>query len=178
MDASSAAARIRPARPGDAAIVVQLIRELAAYEREPASSVKVSEADLLRDGFGPTPRFELLLAELGGEAVGFALFFTSYSTWEGRPGLYVEDLFVRESARGHGLGRGLLAAIARLALERGYPRLDLCVLDWNPARRFYESIGMAERRDWRPYRLEAERIARLAAGETSAAAGGETRRPA
>ncbi|MFO1061255.1 MAG: GNAT family N-acetyltransferase [Dongiaceae bacterium] len=159
------AARIRHARPGDAAIVVQLIRELAAYEREPASSVRVSEADLLRDGFGATPRFELLVAELGGTVVGFALFFTSWSTWEGRPGLYLEDLFVRETARGRGLGRRLLAAIARLALERGYPRLDLCVLDWNPARRFYDSLGMGERQNWRPYRLEADGIARLAAGE-------------
>ena len=159
------AALIRPARPDDAAVVVELIRELAAYEREPASSVRVSEADLLRDGFGPTPRFELLVAELGGVVAGFALFFTSWSTWEGRPGLYLEDLFVREAARGHGLGRRLLAAVARLALERGYPRLDLCVLDWNPARRFYDSIGMRERQDWRPYRLDQAGIAGLAAGE-------------
>lgn len=157
-----ATVRIRPARPDDAAVVVQLIGELAAYEREPASSVKVREADLLRDGFGPRPRFELLLAEHGAEVAGFALFFTSYSTWEGRPGLYVEDLFVRESARGRGLGRRLLAAVARLAVERGYPRLDLSVLDWNPARRFYAAIGMREREGWRPYRLEAEALARLA----------------
>jgi GNAT superfamily N-acetyltransferase len=162
MDARPAAGLIRRARPDDAAIVVELVRELAAYEREPMSSVKLTAADLLRDGFGPDPRFELLIAELGTEAVGFALFFTSYSSWEGRPGLHVEDLFVREAARGHGLGRRLLAAIARLALERGYPRLDLAVLDWNPARRFYESIGLQERRDWRPYRLEADGIARLA----------------
>jgi GNAT superfamily N-acetyltransferase len=154
---------IRPARPDDAAIIATLVRELAVYEREPLSSVKLSAADILRDGFGAAPRFELLVATLDGAVVGFALFFPNYSTWEGRAGIHIEDLFVREAARGHGLGRRLMVEIARLAVARGLPRIDLSVLDWNPARRFYERLAMEERADWRLYRMNAAAIARLAA---------------
>lgn len=154
---------IRPARPEDAAIIVELVRELAVYEREPLSSVKLSEADILRDGFGAEPRFELLVATLDRALVGFALFFPNYSTWEGRAGLHVEDLFVREAARGHGLGRRLMAEIARLAIARGFRRIDLSVLAWNPARRFYERLAMVELAEWRHYRMDAATMARLAA---------------
>jgi GNAT superfamily N-acetyltransferase len=154
---------IRPARPEDAAIIVDLVRELAVYEQEPLSSVKLSEADILRDGFGPEPRFELLVATLDRAAVGFALFFPNYSTWEGRAGLHVEDLFVRETARGHGLGRRLMAEIARLAVARGFRRIDLSVLEWNPARRFYERLAMVELTEWRLYRMDAATMAGLAA---------------
>src|SRR4029079_1009517 len=91
---------VRPATPADAATIVTLIRELAAYENEPASSVRITEADVIRDGFGERPRFEALLAGKDGRADGLALFFQNYSTWDGRAGIYLEDLFVRESARG------------------------------------------------------------------------------
>ena len=154
---------VRPARPEDAATIVALVRELAVYEREPLSSVKLTEADILRDGFGVAPCFELLVATLDGPVAGFALFFPNYSTWEGRAGLHVEDLFVREVARGHGLGRRLMAEIARLAVTRGYQRIDLSVLEWNPARRFYERLAMDELATWRLYRMNAPEIARLAA---------------
>jgi GNAT superfamily N-acetyltransferase len=154
---------IRPARPEDAATIVALVRELAVYERAPLSSVKVSEADILRDGFGAEPRFELLVATLDDAVVGFALFFPNYSTWEGRAGIHVEDLFVREAARGHGLGRRLMVEIARLAVQRGYRRIDLSVLEWNPARRFYERLAMDELSEWRIYRMTAATLTQLAA---------------
>jgi GNAT superfamily N-acetyltransferase len=154
---------IRPARLEDAATVVDLVRELAVYERMPPTAVKLTEADPRRDGFGATPRFEILLAELDGRVDGFALFFHNYSTWEGRAGLFIEDLFVRASARGRGLGRGLLAAMARVARERGCPRIDLNVLHWNPTREFYHRIGCEHLAEWLPYRMTAPTIMRLAA---------------
>ena len=154
---------IRPARLEDAAAIVALVRDLAEYERMPPTAVKLTEADLRRDGFGETPRFEILLAELDGRVDGFALFFHNYSTWEGRAGLFIEDLFVRTPARGRGLGRRLLAAIARVARERGCPRIDLNVLDWNPARAFYRRIGCEHLAEWLPYRMTGPAIARLAA---------------
>lgn len=153
---------IRWARPEDAATIVGLVRALAQYENEPVETVKMTEADVLRDGFGEPRRFECLLAELDGDAVGMALFFHNYSTWEGRAGLYVEDLFVKEEARGHGLGRALMAALAAVARDRGCPRLDLWVLHWNPTREFYHRIDMRHMADWLPYRMEREAIAALA----------------
>src|SRR3546814_8303151 len=114
-----------------------MIRELAEFERVP-DSVKATEADRLRDGWGPSPGFEALIAELDGGPAGFALYFHNYSTWEGRAGIYLEDLYGAERARGHGIGRKLMAALARLAAERDCRRLDLSVLEWNPARRFYD----------------------------------------
>jgi GNAT superfamily N-acetyltransferase len=154
---------VRPAVPADAATIVQLIRELAVYEKESVDNVKISEADVLRDGFGAERRFECLLVEIDGRAAGFALFFHDYSTWEGRAGLYVEDLYVSERARGTGVGRRLLAEIAAIARARGCPRLDLSVLHWNPARGFYERLGFTEMVDWRRYRLTGDALAGLAA---------------
>ena len=154
---------VRPATPADAPIIVQLIRELAAYEKEPPSNVKVAEVDILRDGFGPQQRFESLLVDVGGRPAGFALFFHNYSTWEGRAGIYVEDVFVSEWARGRNIGRRLLAEIAAIAEARGCRRVDLSVLQWNPARAFYERIGLVEMSEWRPYRLKGAALAALAA---------------
>jgi GNAT superfamily N-acetyltransferase len=149
--------------PADAGTIVRLVRELAAYEKAPPASVKIGEADVLRDGFGAERRFECLLAEVGRRAAGFALFFHNYSTWEGRAGLYVEDIYVSEWARGTGVGRRLLAAVAAVAQARGCPRIDLWVLHWNPARTFYERLGFAEMSEWRPYRMTGDAIAALAA---------------
>jgi len=156
---------IRTATAADAGILLQLIRELAIYEKEP-DKVKASEADLLRDGFGVSPRFEAIIAESSGRPAGFALYFPNYSTWEGRPGLFVEDLFVADWARRRGIGRRLLARLAAIAIERGWNRLDLMVLDWNPARDFYHRIGMEHRTTWLPYRLAGGDLQRLARAAT------------
>ncbi len=161
---------IRPARPDDAAAIIEMIRELAVYEREPVSGVKVTEADILRDGFGERPLFEVLLAEVDGAVAGFVLFFHNWSTWQGRAGIHVEDLFVRQRARGLGLGRRLLAEIAALAQARACTRVDLSVLHWNPARAFYERLGLAELSDWRSYRMSGATIARMAAEARDGAA--------
>jgi GNAT superfamily N-acetyltransferase len=152
---------IRSTTRADVGTLLRLIRTLAAFERQP-DAVVASEADLLRDGFGAIPRFEARLARRDGAAVGFTLFFTTYSTWEGRPGLYLEDIFVEESARRRGVGRALIADLARLALERGYRRLDLSVLDWNPARGFYARLGIDHRAGWLPYRATGAALAALA----------------
>lgn len=154
---------IRPARPEDAATIVELVRALAVYENEPLTSVKLTPEDVLRDGFGAEKRFEALIAELGGRPVGFALYFHNYSTWEGRAGLYVEDLFVLEEARGHGLGRQLITALAAIADARGCRRLDLNVLDWNPTRDFYHRLGISHMKEWLPYRLTQPALAKLGA---------------
>ena len=154
--------RIRLAVREDAATILRLVRELAAYE-DLLDQVRASEADILRDGFGDPPRFECLLAEHGGEAVGFALFFHSYSTFEGRACLYLEDLYVSERIRGLGVGRRLMARLAGLTIERGCARLELAVLHWNPARGFYQRLGFDHDTDWLPYRLGGARLSALAA---------------
>ncbi len=155
--------RIRPATPDDAATVVRLVKALAVYEKEPESVVEMTEESFLAHGFGERPYFECLLAELDGEAVGLALFFHNYSTWAAKPGIYLEDLFVEERARGHGLGRALLEALASVAQARDCGRLDLSVLDWNPTRDFYDRIGMKHMAEWLTYRLDRAGIATLAA---------------
>ena len=154
---------IRWARPEDAGHIIKLIKGLAAYENEPQSSIKITEADIHRDGFSEPKRFECLIAELNEEVVGFALFFNNYSTWEGRPGIYLEDLYVDEKARGLGLGKDLMAALAKLAQERGCERLELSVLDWNPTRNFYHAIDCNHMKTWLPYRMESATIPALAA---------------
>ena len=158
-----ASVRIRPAVPADARAILAMVRELATFEREPLSSVEASEADFRRDCFGTHPRCEVLIGEVDGTPEGFILFLHNYSTWLGRAGMHVEDLYVRDAARGLGLGRRLLADVARIARERACKRLDLAVLHWNPARQFYEQSGFTELSQWRPYRLAGEGLARLAA---------------
>ena len=129
--------------------------------------VRASEADILRDGFGDTPRFECLLAEQDGEAVGLALFFHSYSTFEGRSCLYLEDLYVNQRVRSLELGRALMARLAKLAMARGCARLELAVLDWNPVRAFYRRLGFDHNTDWLPYRLGGARLEALATEDGS-----------
>jgi GNAT superfamily N-acetyltransferase len=160
-----AAVTIRAAGPADAATIVRLVRALAAYEHM-LDRVRITETDVLRDGFGERPCFECLLAEADGEVVGFALHRPSYSSFDGRPGLYVEDLFVTESARGLGIGRLLMARLARVARARGCSRLSLAVLPWNPAREFYHRLGFAYIEDWLPYQLAGDGLARLAAEDS------------
>lgn len=152
---------LRDAAPADVPVILALIRELATFEREP-DAVVATEADLLRDGWGPEPRFGCRLALLDGRVAGFALWFYNYSTWLGRAGIYLEDLYVSPWARGHGLGERLVADLARRAVQEGMRRLDLSVLTWNPARQFYEKLGLAHRSDWLPYRLEGDAIRALA----------------
>ncbi|GLR81733.1 GNAT family N-acetyltransferase [Azospirillum oryzae] len=153
---------IRPAVEEDCSTILRFVRELAEFERE-ADAVKATEEDFRRDGWGPQPVFEALIAELDGTPAGFVLTFRNFSTWEGRPGLYVEDLYVTPDARRYGVGRKLLAAVAQRAVERGYRRVDLSVLDWNPARGFYDRIGFSQMKEWLPYRLTGEALANLAA---------------
>jgi len=152
---------IRPAAIDDADTIVALVQALAIYEKEPLTSVKATADDIRRDGFGARKCFEALIAELEGEPVGFALYFHNYSTWEGRAGLFVEDLFVLERARGHGLGRQLITALAAIADARGCKRLDLNVLDWNPTRAFYHRLGINHKTEWLPYRMTQPALARL-----------------
>jgi GNAT superfamily N-acetyltransferase len=152
---------VRPATPADVPVILGFIRELAAYERQP-DAVRASEADLLRDGFGPQRRFEARIAELDGTPAGFTLFFHNYSTWEGRAGIYLEDIYVPPAARRFGIGRRLIADLARLALERGCARLDFNVLDWNPARGFYERLGVEQMKEWLPYRATGKALEALA----------------
>jgi GNAT superfamily N-acetyltransferase len=152
---------LRDATPDDVPTILDLIRELATFERQP-DAVVATEADLLRDGFGPDKRFGCRVAELDGRVMGFALWFFSYSTWLGRAGIYLEDLYVAESARGHGLGRRLIVDMAQVAVRHGARRLDLSVLDWNPARGFYERLGIQPRTDWVPYRIDGEALVQLA----------------
>ncbi len=153
--------RIRWATERDAALIVHFIRALAIFEKEPVEQVKITEADVLRDCFGPTRRFEVLIAEVDRKPAGFALFFPNYSTWEGKPGLYIEDIFVEESARKSGIGRKLIAAVAKIAKSRGCARIDLAVLDWNPARGFYHRIGFRHAEPWQIFRLTASSFANL-----------------
>jgi GNAT superfamily N-acetyltransferase len=152
---------IRPAVPADLSIIAQLIRELAEYERL-ADKVILDEAKLGEHLFGPRPYAEVLVAEDAGAVVGLALFFHNYSTFGGRPGIYLEDLFVRPAARGKGLGKGLLLALARLAVERDCCKVEWSVLNWNePSIRFYEALGAKPQDEWTVYRLDAATIARL-----------------
>jgi GNAT superfamily N-acetyltransferase len=155
------AIEIRDATRADIPLILGFVRGLARFEKEP-DAVVATEADLLRDGFGETPYFEARIALLDGKPAGFALFFPNYSTWQGRPGLYVEDLFIEDWARGRGLGRAIMADLARIALARGWTRLDLAVLDWNPARGFYAELGLAHRQEWLPYRVTGKALEALA----------------
>lgn len=152
---------IRPATERDASTVLQFIRELAVYERL-EHLVVATEADLLRWLFAPDSVAEVALALEGDEPAGFALYFRNFSTFLGRPGLYLEDLFVREASRGRGIGKALLRHLAGEAIARGYGRVEWAVLDWNePAIRFYRSLGAVVMEDWRLCRLTGESLSAL-----------------
>jgi GNAT superfamily N-acetyltransferase len=159
--------QIRPATPADVPQILTFIRELAEYEREP-DAVLATEADLLRDGFGPIPRFQCVIAEVdeAGQNIpaGLALYFTSYSTWRGHHGIRLEDLYVTPSRRGQGIGKALLRHLAQIAVEQGCPRFEWDVLAWNaPAIAVYESIGAQILTEWRIMRLSGDPLTTLAA---------------
>ncbi|HYG98192.1 MAG TPA: GNAT family N-acetyltransferase [Terriglobales bacterium] len=152
---------IRPAEKSDIPLILQLIRELAEYEREP-DAVSATEQDLLRDGWGPEPKFRCVIAEWEGKPAGFALYFYNYSTWQGRPGLYLEDVFVRPEFRGRGIGKSIFLHLANVAVLENCGRFQWQVLDWNqPAIEFYKSLGAKFMTEWLTVRLEGEEIKRL-----------------
>ena len=156
-------ARLRPAVPDDAATIHRLIVELATYEREP-EAVVVTPAELRAQLAAARPPFECLLVELAdGQVVGFALYFHNYSTWRGRQGIYLEDLFVEPAHRGRGYGKQLLVRLAQLAVDRGCARMEWNVLDWNaPAIAFYRSLGAVPLSEWTVFRLTGEALLNLA----------------
>jgi len=156
------ATTIRTATPEDIPQILTFIRALAAYEREP-DAVTATEVDLLRDGFGPNPFYFCLIAEIDSQPAGFAFYFFNYSTWMGRPGLYLEDLFVHPEFRGLGIGKALLQKVAAIAVEKNCPRLQWEVLDWNtPAIDFYSAMGAEFMDSWRNVRVTGEALQRLA----------------
>jgi len=153
---------IRSATAADVSLLRTLIRELAEYEKE-LNRVVITEADLLRDGFGRQPRFRALIAEWDGQPAGYAFFFDCYSTWEGRPGLFLEDLFVRPQYRSKGVGKALLAQVARIAEEEKYFGVRWEVLNWNqPAIEFYQRLGVTFLDEWRSVLLTGEALKRAA----------------
>ncbi len=155
---------IRPALPADVPVVLELVHELAVYEREP-DAVEATD-DVLADAlFGAAPVASCSVAlDDDGTVVGFALWYVTFSTWKGLPGLWLEDLFVRPSARGAGLGRALLQALAAVCLERGYPRFEWWVLDWNaPAIGFYRALGAVPQDEWTTFRVDGDALQALAA---------------
>jgi GNAT superfamily N-acetyltransferase len=154
---------IRPATAADVSLILALIRGLAEYERAP-EQVIATEEDLLRDGFGPNPFYFCLIAEHDGKPAGFAFYFFDYSTWIGRPGIYLEDLFVYPELRGLGIGKALLKQVAAIAVEKGCARLKWSVLDWNtPAIDFYKAMGGELMDEWTNVRIQGEALERLAA---------------
>jgi GNAT superfamily N-acetyltransferase len=149
---------IRPATRADLPLILRLIKDLAEYERDPGAVV-ATEALLERHLFGDAPVAFCVIGELDGQPQGFALYFFNFSTWLGRPGLYLEDLFVRPAARGRGLGKALLLHLARIARERGCGRMEWAVLDWNkPAIEFYEAMGARPLSEWTIYRLTGDTL--------------------
>ncbi|WDJ06615.1 GNAT family N-acetyltransferase [Xanthomonas campestris] len=161
---SQAPLQIRSATPADAALLHELVTALAVYEREP-DAVKATPEDLRASLFGDGATAHALLCEQGGQVLGFAVYFFNYSTWLGRNGLYLEDLFVRPQARGQGAGLALLRHLAQLAVDKDCGRFEWSVLDWNqPAIEFYQGVGARPMEGWTVYRLDGERLAAFAAG--------------
>jgi GNAT superfamily N-acetyltransferase len=161
--------QIREATAADVPLILQFIRSLAEFEREP-DAVTATEADLMRDGFGENPYYHCLIADHDDKPAGFAFYFFNYSTWTGRPGLYLEDLFVNPEFRGLGIGKALLARVAAIAVEKNCPRLQWEVLDWNtPAVDFYAGLGASFLDEWRNVRITGEALAKLAAMDREAA---------
>jgi GNAT superfamily N-acetyltransferase len=157
---------LRPATPADVPQILQFIRDLATYEREP-DAVHATEADLLRDGFGSVKRFDCIMAELDENGAttpaGFALYFHNYSTWRGHAGIHIEDLYVSLEHRGKGIGKALLTRVAAIAAAEGCSRLQWDVLEWNtPAIGFYEQMGAKMLMDWRTMRVTGEALPALA----------------
>lgn len=154
--------QLRPARRQDVPLILGFIRELAEYEKL-SHQVVADEAQLAANLFGPRPYAEVLIGEVDGEPAGFALFFHNFSTFLGKPGIYLEDLYVRPAVRGSGLGKALLVELARLAVSRGCGRLEWAVLDWNaPAIGFYQRLGARAQDDWTGYRLSGAALTELA----------------
>jgi GNAT superfamily N-acetyltransferase len=157
---------IRPARVEDVPVILELIRELATYERAP-DEVTATKGQLVDVLFGERPAAEVLLAFEGKSPVGFAVFFHNFSTWLGRPGLYLEDLFVKPEKRGKGYGRALLIDLAKIARDRACGRMEWAVLNWNePAIKFYRALGAEPLDEWTVFRLTREGIAELAKSES------------
>jgi GNAT superfamily N-acetyltransferase len=156
--------QIRAARVEDVPIILELISDLATYERAP-EEVVATEEDLVEVLFGATPVAEVLLVFEKESPVGFAVYFYNFSTWLGRPGLYLEDLFVKPEKRGKGYGRALLVELAKIARDRGCGRMEWAVLDWNePAIKFYRALGAKPMHEWTVFRLTRQEIAELASG--------------
>ena len=163
---------IRPARPGDVAAIHRLVRELAEYEKSLDQAAATAD-DLRRSLFGARPAVFAHVAEHDGAVAGFALWFLNYSTWTGRHGIYLEDLYVTPALRGHGYGKALLAGLARICVDRGYGRLEWSVLDWNaPAIGFYASLGAVAMDEWTVHRLTGPALRALAAGGGQRSGGG------
>ena len=160
------ATTIRPATRADVGTILNFIRALAVYERAP-DAVVATEQDLLRDGFGDQPYYSCLIAEQDGVPAGFAFYFFDYSTWLGRPGIYLEDIFVHPEFRDQGTGKALLQRVAAIAVEKGCGRLKWQVLDWNtPAIDFYRAMGAEFMDEWRNVRVSGEALERLAGGSS------------
>jgi len=162
MSAAPGTIEVRVASPADTPLVLEFIKDLAEYERL-AHEVEATEADIRRDLFGENPRCFCDIAEDGGRPVGFALWFYNYSTFRGRAGIYLEDLFVKPEARGGGAGKALLSRLAQRCVEADLGRLEWAVLNWNaPSIAFYDSLGASAKDDWTVRRLDGEALARLA----------------
>jgi GNAT superfamily N-acetyltransferase len=154
---------IRSATRADVDLILEFIRGLAEYERAPESAVATA-GDILRDGFSENPKFHVEIAEWNGQAAGFAFFFYCYSTWLGRHGIYLEDLFVRPEFRGRGIGKALLVHLAQIAVRENCYGMRWQVLDWNtPSIEFYESLGAKQLKEWIPMRVTGEELEKLAA---------------
>lgn len=152
---------VRPASTADIPELLAMIRELAEYEREP-DAVEATEEHLHRTLFADRPAVFAHVAEVDGTLAGMAIWFLSYSTWLGTHSIYLEDLYVRPGQRGGGAGRLLLQTLAAMCVDRGYQRLEWWVLDWNPARGFYDALGADALTEWVPYRVSGEALSRLA----------------
>ena len=153
---------IRNATPADTALILRFIKGLAEYERAP-NAVIATEEDLLRDGFGPNPKYRCLIADWDNRPAGFAFFFYNYSTWRGQPGLYLEDLFVIPEMRGKGIGKALLQGLAEIAVRENCYGIRWMVLEWNePAIKFYESLGAETLGEWETMLLMGDALERLA----------------
>jgi GNAT superfamily N-acetyltransferase len=152
---------VRKASSGDAELLLQLIRELAEFER--ISHEVITTKEILRESlFGAKPAAEAVIAEMDGKTAGFAVYFNNFSTFVGRPGLYIEDLYVKHELRGTGIGKALLKHCARVAIERNLGRVEWAVLSWNPAQDFYQHFGAEPMNDWVIYRLVGDNLKKLA----------------